>query len=65
MVLPLTCKLNLSIKTEIYQALAEKAQSLQKDEDTLIAEALEWYLNPETNKVSSNAPRMALQKRRS
>lgn len=65
MVLPLTCKLNLSVKTEIYQALAEKAQSLQKDEDTLIAEALEWYLNRATNIVPTNAPRMALLKRRS
>lgn len=66
MVLPLTCKLNISVKSEVYQALEEKAKSLHKDEEDLIAEALEWYLSRAPESSGDLAPHRApLLKRRS
>ncbi len=66
MVLPLTCKFNVSVKNELYQSLEEKAKLLHKDEDTLIVEALEWYLKQaESGMPPQRAVKMASFKRHS
>jgi hypothetical protein len=65
-VLPLTCKFNISVKNELYQCLEEKAKFLHKDEDTLIIEALEWYLQQaETNPGTQTPVKVASLKRHS
>jgi hypothetical protein len=54
------------VKNELYQCLEEKAKFLHKDEDTLIIEALEWYLQQaETNPGTQTPVKVASLKRHS